>query len=196
MSITEITILAPDILAQFPSHGTFTIQPQHLQKINTDKEIKFSKSAVENTVIVETTFEIPVVNEVIQYLVSKGFLVNMLDIKDETRIYWQLTDKGRDLKEVGSIEAYQRLEQIREVKKFDIQTVRKFARFWFRFVVAVIVSIAALDNIIRYLDKFQEVTPIDPPSPFFVCIWLNIIVVMFLLFRKQRKPIRPLNNKK
>lgn len=41
-----------------------------------------------------------------QYLVDEGYAINRHDIKVDGKIYRQLTDKGRELKECGSIDAF------------------------------------------------------------------------------------------
>ncbi len=46
------------------------------------------------------------IEEILQYLIAEGFIINRHDIKQNGKIYRQLTDNGRKLKELGSINAY------------------------------------------------------------------------------------------
>jgi hypothetical protein len=46
--------------------------------------------------------------EAMKYLVQEGFAINRNDIKDGRKIFRQLTDKGRLLKECGTMEEYHR----------------------------------------------------------------------------------------
>ena len=49
--------------------------------------------------------------EIIQELIFGGFIINRHDIKSEGKIYRQLTDSGRELKFLGSMESYNRAQQ-------------------------------------------------------------------------------------
>ncbi len=58
--------------------------------------------------------------DVLNYLVNRGFAINRHDIKDGRGTHRQLTDKGRELKECGSIEAYKaKITAVREADEAE-----------------------------------------------------------------------------
>lgn len=63
-------------------------------------------------------------DESLQYLVDNGFAINRHDIKIEDNIYRQLTDKGRQLKDVGTIASFKKLVTQQEKKIIDNENQR------------------------------------------------------------------------
>jgi len=95
--------------------------------------------------------------EVLQYLVDNGFAVNRHDIKVEGQIYRQLTDKGRDLKELGGIEAYCAVLKDKE-DKIIFEAVRRNKEaqrnkhlFWITFFIGVSTVLAAVYYVLEIL---------------------------------------------
>lgn len=121
-TIYETEKRVPDIIARAFPYGEFTIRPElpKVQVINfnflsPDEEGENAKlkKALDLKEQIKTLHKVGLLDEeVMQYLVSNGFAINRHDIKVDGVLYRQLTDKGRELKDCGSIEEYnQRIEQ-------------------------------------------------------------------------------------
>lgn len=65
--------------------------------------------------------------KVLQYLVNQGFAINRYDIKIEDNVYRQLTENGRKLKELGTIQAYDNWQQQQNQKSIDAENERKIS---------------------------------------------------------------------
>ncbi len=102
--------------------------------------------------------------ESLQYLVDNGFAFNRHDIKVEGKIYRQLTDKGRELKEYGSIEEYNRIQKLKEDKiisdiakqameaqRNDNEYLRNKYQFWVTVSIGVSTGLAALYYMLEVL---------------------------------------------
>jgi hypothetical protein len=82
-------------------------------------------------------------DDVLQYLVSEGYAINRHDIKVEGKHYRQLTDKGRHLKELGTIHAYNNyLENEKKKQRDNEENLKRLDRrnrnlFWINFWIAV-----------------------------------------------------------
>jgi len=70
-----------------------------------------------NINIIDTHLNNKLNEKTIEYLVGNGFAINRYDIKDTEKRYRQLTDKGRMLKECGSIAVYNSWEQEEKRRK-------------------------------------------------------------------------------
>lgn len=90
---------------------------------------------------------------ILEYLVNNGFAINRHDINDEHNFYRQLTDKGRKLKELGAIKAYDDYIQKKEVDN-KRRKQREDRLYWINFWIAA-GAIAAMiyyfvDLIVRF----------------------------------------------
>lgn len=113
----EIISCVPDIIAKAFPYGEFTIewQPQFIPRIininpsttEGEEQLQNLADAFNSKKRIIDEYEGRKKNEeILQFLVGEGFAINRHDIGDKTILYRQLTDKGRELKECGSIEAY------------------------------------------------------------------------------------------
>ena len=171
-----------ELLAIFPKDIPFTIT-------QTPAEGVAAPSHENGISIVYTGLAISVANEAVQFLVAKGFLINEVDLTSPTSIYWKLSDKGKDLQELGGdLEKYTRLMQLRKIKNEDLQTSKSNFVFWFRFIFGIGLAIAAIVQIGSFTTALQQLNPIDPPSPFSVCIWLFLLFLAGWMITRRRKP--------
>jgi hypothetical protein len=88
--------------------------------------------------------------EAMNYLIFEGFVINRHDIRplpNEVvvipKLYRQLTDKGRQLKEAGSIEAFNLVAENNN-RKMMLQDQRSERLYWINFWIAVGAIVAAL----------------------------------------------------
>ena len=124
-------------------------------------------------------------NDIIQFLVLDGFLINRLDLSVNSRLYWELTEKGKDLKELGDWLKYGKLMQIRKAQKYDPIKTKSSLAFWIRYTITIIVWIAACIQIIGYAGKIRNLSPLELPGPYFVCTWLFLIFMVFWMHRQN-----------
>ena len=111
------------LLDRLPMFGEFTVRPQERRHFNGVSGETTFKSWEEYNTYKGDTLEVNYKNEyiriykdecVLQYLVSKGFVINRRDLhkdSEEGLLYRELTPNGRDLKSRGSIEAYDKWRQ-------------------------------------------------------------------------------------
>jgi len=144
-----------DILSRIPSYGEFEIIYDKVVPpvTNTTAEnmIKNVAESVrkQNMILAE--------QEVIQELVFGGFIVNRHDIKIEDKTYMQLTDRGRELKELGSMEAYGELQKQKAAilraaaAQRAMEVKRNGCLFWITLLIAIATGFAAVYYILEIL---------------------------------------------
>lgn len=101
-------------------------------------------------------------DEAINSLISEGFIINRDDISTQTQKIRQLTDKGRKLKEMGSIEIYQK-EQDKK-KKDATDTAEREAKadqrdvyhFWVTVLIGISTAITAIYYGIEIYKHFSK----------------------------------------
>lgn len=117
MTKEEKTLLTNELLSRFPLYGEFEmlyIHPSEIIDASTflDPQNDILARTLESLArqrIIQETYQNE--TQIIQELIFGGFIINRHDIKVEGKTYRQLTDKGRELKEQGSLEAYEKLQR-------------------------------------------------------------------------------------
>ena len=135
---TAIRRRVEDIIKMAFKYGEFSIQ-QELPKIQlidfeflTPDDRKLREKIYEKVSIkagiVSMHNKSKIDEEAIGYLIQEGFAVNKHEIKDgSNRVYRQLTDRGRKLKELGTIELFNVWEaNEKEQERIKIDTEREF----------------------------------------------------------------------
>jgi len=88
------------------------------------------------------------------YLVNNGFAVYREDLKrDDNLKYIQLNDRGRELKECGSIEMFNRFVANNNHKKL-LQDQRSIRLYWINFWIALGAIAAGLYYVLEILNHF------------------------------------------
>jgi len=94
------------LIQRFPNYGIYIIDPRLTVTDDNGKVIIYPKDT----------------SEVVQYLVDEGFSVIRYDafeiINDKEKLPRELTDRGRKLKELGSIEAFTKYHMDEEQLKY------------------------------------------------------------------------------
>ena len=156
----EIEKKIPFVIEKAFYNGEFTFEPSFpdnlpMKVVNinlSDKEVDIRKTVFDgiNKPIIEEHIEYVKDECVLDYLVQNGFAFNRHDIKDRGKLYRQLTDKGRKLKELGSIKAYAYYEE--ECLKMEVrQRVRDEYLYWIQFWIAVGAVSAAIYYLLEIL---------------------------------------------
>ncbi len=174
MEINELKVLSASVLAEFPLGEAFTISVG-----KQDQE-----SVPVRGTVVRSSRPLSELSEVVGFLVEHGFLVNRFDVSEDKGIFWQMTEKGRDLRELGDWEKYEKLLHLRKAGSYDPARAKAQFVFWFRYFFTFLVGIVACNQAIVYGTKIQELKPLDPPSPYFVCTSIFFIFILFRLYRR------------
>lgn len=142
-----------DLLSRFPAYGEFDLilipKPIIITNIQEAKEIvkTWEQTTAEGLQAIERFKK---EQEIVQELIFGGFVINRHDIKVEGKVYRQLTDKGRELKELGSMDAYNRVQQaksdaIRDSANRQAKAdQRDIYSFWVTVSLAISTGVAAL----------------------------------------------------
>ena len=145
MTEEEKRILTNDLLSNVPAYGEFEIFNQYERYQGSDcggdSDLSIRMNSLEqwkNTQVV------------IQELISSGFMVNRHDIKVESKVFRQLTDKGRLLKELGSMDAFN-LHVQKDIDRKHIQDQRLARMYWINFCIAVATGCAAIYYLLEIL---------------------------------------------
>lgn len=147
--------LTNELLSRIPPYGEFDFDYDEIKPVinNTPVE-EMIKSVAEN---VKKQNKLIYEIEILQELVFNGFIINRHDIKLHDRIFMQLTDMGRELKYLGSIEAYKK-EQDKKTTNFiadkqDKANEAKRNKWGFRitFSIAISTGFAAVYYILEIL---------------------------------------------
>ena len=114
MTEEEKVSITNGLLSRIPLYGEFEIQFDDIPPLVNDDEIeKVIKKGAEN---LKNAQRIKNEQEIIQELIFGGFVINRHDIKVEGKLYRQLTDRGRELKELGSFVEYNRVQELKDAK--------------------------------------------------------------------------------
>ena len=143
---------------------------------------------------------------VAEYLVHYGFAVNRLDIGGMDKLYRQLTDKGRKLKESGSLAAFRDWEQEEKTKEvrrklltdkvlelnIDNTEIQK-SQMWFNFWIAsgtIETCLFTADGLIR--NQYNSIYPFFHhfALPFFA-LSAPILLAIRLALKLRRKRNTP-----
>ncbi len=93
--------------------------------------------------------------DVLNYLVNRGFAVNRHDIKDSRGTHRQLTDKGRELKECGSIEEYYKRQEDKLAKEEAAERGRQLLEKRNDYLYLINLSIAVGTVVVGVYTFFQ-----------------------------------------
>ena len=77
------------------------------------------------------------------YLIENGFIIERLDIKSSSNPYYQLSDRGRELKNIGNLNSFYLKEKETISEKYR-QGRRDIYLFWVNFWIAVGAVFASL----------------------------------------------------
>jgi hypothetical protein len=122
--------------------------------------------------------------EGLKYLVDYGFATNRYDIKVEGKIYWQLTDKGRLLKEIGTMEGF-RHHELQE-KKEGIS--RKF-RERNSYIVTLSIAVSTFVSAVYYFFQLYDGGTREHRCIAISLIPLSLICILLLMgFLRNKSP--------
>jgi hypothetical protein len=155
MTESERIELTNEILTRIPSYGEFEIiydagSPPITNTVAEDMIKNIADSMRKKNLIQNQ-------QEIIQELVFSGFVINRHDIKIEGKIYMQLTDRGRELKELGSMAEYNRVQEQKSaiLRAAVAQRAREDQRneyqFWITLSIAISTGFAAVYYILEIL---------------------------------------------
>jgi len=148
MTKEERILLTNDLLSRFPAHGEFEMQYINAGQVITASPyndlLRRTQEAIEGAKLIQQTYLNE--TEIIQDLIFGGFIINRHDIKTEGKIYRQLTDRGRELKELGSMEAF-KLHVANDNRKKMLQDQRINRLYWINFWIMV----GALGALVYYI---------------------------------------------
>lgn len=132
--------------------------------------------------------------EVVQYMVHNGFAIFLHEIKDSGNIiYAQLTDMGRELKELGSIEAYNAKQEENKAKEVaaerdrQLQEKRNHYLYYINLSIAVSTVIAAIYYISEIVTSYQALMFYLPISLLMIIGCTAGILAYLLQLLLQRK---------
>ncbi|MDB5017058.1 MAG: hypothetical protein JWQ84_1890 [Mucilaginibacter sp.] len=136
---SEIEIRISSLIGFIPYHGEFILEPQPIKMTVVDfsdfltvsDEValkRVTKANEQEDELKSEYINLKRDEEVLQYLVNNGYAINRHDINNDRGIYRQLTDKGRELKDVGTILAYRKLSEKKEEKILQDEMQRDIER--------------------------------------------------------------------
>jgi len=160
-TINNIESRITELITQIPYYGEFIVVPTQRKSTVVDLSDFLSVDPNEalNRVIkaLERKDELKIEykqlmedDESLQYLVNNGFAINRHDIKIGDNIYRQLTDKGRELKDVGTIASYKILmaqkakKLINSEKQRTNEEKRNKYQFFINVCLAIFTGVAAV----------------------------------------------------
>lgn len=87
--------------------------------------------------------------DTVQYLIDYGFIINRYDLNKDDKRYMQLTEKGRELKDIGSIDSYMqvqnenadRIKANNDRKEMEVRRVGYL--YWISLSIGISTAIAA-----------------------------------------------------
>jgi hypothetical protein len=153
MTEEEKVLITNDLLSRFPAYGEFDLvlikKPIVITNTTEAREVikTWEQTAAE---ALQEGARFIKEQQIIQELIFGGFVINRHDIKAEGKIYRQLTDRGRELKEMGSMEAFNLYVESRNRRK-RLQDQRTERLYWINFWIAVGAISAALYYILEIL---------------------------------------------
>lgn len=160
----EVVARIPDLIAQAFPYGEFVIEysEPNMEIVNINiytadesGELAKLKKALDPKEQLKRMYKQSLLDEeVMQYLVNNGFAVNRHDIKEEGKIYRQLTDKGRKLKELGSIAAYNDYTE-KSNRKTVLQDRRVGYLYWINFWIAVGTVVVGVYTLFQMFDYYK-----------------------------------------
>lgn len=112
--------------------------------------------------------------QTVGYLIMHGFIINRHDIKHPDKIYRQLTDSGRKLKELGSLEAYNKHVEELEKEKERIK-LREKGLYNINRSIAAGAIVAAIYYITDLLKSFGKIKYWPP----FLSVSTSIFIFIF-----------------
>jgi hypothetical protein len=144
-SIDEIKARVPALVAQISSFGEFVLTPPPRARLYVPSY--YAKGVLDDGMIAKIVGHKQKVRQehrtlifdkcVLQHLVDEGFATYRHDIHDdENELYCQLTERGRKLKECGTIEAYDLL-LVQEIAASVRRQKRDNRLYWINFWIAV-----------------------------------------------------------
>lgn len=172
----EIIGRIPEMISRFPFYGEFTyefipnkppIYNINFLNPNDDEESKKIKEWIEKSGIGEQKRHNEFIRHLgtIQYLIDNGFVINRHDIKVEGKKFLQLTDMGRELKNMGTLEKYNETQELKQKAIKDEQTYRNQERlrnirlfeiaenqYWTNILLCVWTGLAAFYSLIQIFD--------------------------------------------
>lgn len=180
-------------IASIPDYGEFEFAIKYADYIIfqasdfiglSEAEAKAKKEdIIEQNQFLRVSHQEMVKNErVVQFLIDGGFAVNRHDIKVPGKIYRQLTDKGRELKEAGSMDNYlQKISAIEREKREEasyriVERRRNSYMFWITISIAIATVFQGIFNALEAIRNYYN--PLLP-----VAIWgLGIFTGFFIVF--------------
>ena len=147
-----------------------------------------------NPVIAKGVFTFDRVNTLISYLTDYGHAIYRLDLISnpniEHYVYIQLTDAGRELKALGSIDLYNDHLYQKSQDKFNLENDRKrdFQRNEYQFVVNVCIAIATGVAALYYIWQFLKEywSDYEFSTPRFCLFLLGIFTGILVLWIAQK----------
>ncbi len=217
LTIEEIKLRLPTVLEQLEPYSEFQLvanprpksediilPPQEMginDKLDYIHSMLAKKQGEFKEMILKEQLDIIKDERVAQYLVHNGFAVNRHDIKLEDRIFRQFTDKGRKLKELGSLDAFndweqeeKRIENRRKlltdkVLELNIDNIEiQKSQMWFNFWIAsgtIEICLFTADNLIR--NQYNCVYPFYRHYALPYCAVLTPILLAIRLALKLRR---------
>jgi hypothetical protein len=105
LSEDELNERMKNLLPEIPPYGEFNIKPNDRPDFDEINKLDSQQKLIKEMLVKEYT-DLVKDEMVITYLANNGFAVNRFDIDHKEKLSRQLTDKGRKLKELGTIQSY------------------------------------------------------------------------------------------
>ncbi len=154
MTIEDKADITNDLLSRIPAYGEFEILYDNKMAAIITATFPYNdvRESVEKALSDGAALAQRMADEqlILQELIFGGFIINRHDIKVEGKIYRQLTDSGRELKELGSMESYKRVQQEKAAKILAdddhraMEVLRNKRLYYVTWSLAISTAIAAL----------------------------------------------------
>ena len=158
-TISEETIISHidmHLLPQIPFYGEFDMHRPVTDRVAIVNTIEDAENLVKKIAFYE------VEDAALQWLIFNGFVINRHDIQQAGRTYRQLTDKGRVLKEHGSVKSYKKTEA---EKTMDIELEKQYRKseqqrnkylFWITVCIAVSTVMQGAWNLLETIRNYYN----------------------------------------
>ncbi len=159
----EIIARIPQVIGKAFPYGSFNLQ------LDTSILAANEYSDDQKIIIKNAYNQVGQEIEVIMYLIKEGFAINREDLSDKGKSFQQLTDRGRLLKECGSLQEFNRVNAIQESQK-DLLNQTVVRNYYVNLCIAISTGVAAIYYIIEITKHHISNVNINILTTFFIFI--------------------------